>query len=183
MRTWFTCNLHLSGTPTLTWPSLPVDTTLSGSSSSSSIMSSGVPLLHGSLPSKAATVVVAEGIPPVSCRLVEKIRKWEYVNLMDLLKDPSTEHLVLVNGQLILIKGPVVQRLFQTYSPGFKPSAYLWLSSCHLKTPLKRRQQVWLLMATLSSRCQKTFRDHSGPNMIKTSMNGQQQKAFENGGS
>jgi len=67
-------------------------------------MSSGVPLLHGSLPSKAATVVVAEGIPPVSCRLVEKIRKWEYVNLMDLLKDPSTEHLVLVNGQLMAMR-------------------------------------------------------------------------------
>ena len=67
-------------------------------------MSSGVPLLHGSLPSKAATAVVSEGIPPVSCRLVEKIRKWEYVNLMDLLKDPATKHLVLVNGQLMALR-------------------------------------------------------------------------------
>ena len=67
-------------------------------------MSSGVPLLHGSLPSKATTAVVAEGISPVPFRLVERIRKWEYVNLMDLLKDPATDHLILVNGQLVAMR-------------------------------------------------------------------------------
>ena len=67
-------------------------------------MSSGVPPLQGSLPSKATSAVVAEGVPPVSCRLVERIRKWEYVNLMDLLKDPTTDHLVLVNGQLVAMR-------------------------------------------------------------------------------
>ena len=94
------------GVPTLTWPSLPVDTSLSGSGGSSYIMSSGVPLLQSSsFPSKTATVVVTEGIPPVSCRLVEKIRKWEYyINLMDLLKDPTTEQLVVVNGQLVAMR-------------------------------------------------------------------------------
>ena len=51
---------------------------------------------------KTPTVVVTEGIPPVACRLVEKIRKWEYVNLGDLLKDHSQpEQLVVVNGQIM----------------------------------------------------------------------------------
>ena len=65
-------------------------------------MSSGLPLLQYPLPSKSPTVVVTEGIPPVACRLVEKIRKWEYVNLGDLLKDHSQpEQLVVVNGQIM----------------------------------------------------------------------------------
>jgi len=36
---------------------------------------------------KLPTVVVAEGVPPVSCHLVEKIRKWEFINMADLLKE------------------------------------------------------------------------------------------------
>ena len=50
-------------------------------------------------------MVVAEGIPPVACRLVDKVRKWEYINLGDLLKDHSSpEQLVLVNGQVLSIQ-------------------------------------------------------------------------------
>lgn len=125
----FACNfcppLHLLGTTTLTWPSLPVDTTLSGSVGSSSIMSSGVPLLHSSsFPSKTATVVVTEGIPPVSCRMVEKIRKWEYINLMDLLKDPTTEQLVLVNGQLVAMRTDQRSRSSKSI-----PDIFQWLQA------------------------------------------------------
>ena len=75
-------------------------------------MSSGVPFLHSSsFPSKTATVVVTEGIPPVLCQLVEKIWKWEYINLMDLLKDPTTEQLVVVNGQLVAMHRSEVPQL------------------------------------------------------------------------
>ena len=28
----------------------------------------------------------------------------EYVNLMDLFKDPATDHLILVNGQLVVMR-------------------------------------------------------------------------------
>ena len=82
-----------------------MDTLLSSSGQSSILMSSGLPLLQYLLPSKAPTVVVTEGIPPVACRLVEKIRKWEYVNLGDLLKDhSSSEQFVVVNGQVVPIQ-------------------------------------------------------------------------------
>ena len=113
------------GAPTLTWPSLPVDTSLSGSGGSSYIMSSGVPLLQSSsFPSKTATVVVTEGIPPVSCRLVEKIQKWEYINLMDLLKDPTTEQLVVVNGQLVTMRADQRSR-----SSKSTPDIFQWLQA------------------------------------------------------
>jgi len=36
---------------------------------------------------KPATVVVAEGVPPVSYCLVEKIRWWEFINMADLFKE------------------------------------------------------------------------------------------------
>lgn len=89
-----------SGTPTLTWPSLPVDTTLMGSADSATCMFSGILILHSSLPSKSATVVVAEGIPPVACCLVEKIRKWEYVNLDDLFHSFPEQ----LNGQVMAMQ-------------------------------------------------------------------------------
>ena len=66
------------------------------------LMSSGLPHLQYPLPSKVLAVVVTEGIPPVACWLVEKIRKWEYVNL---LKDhSSSEQFVVVNGQVVPIQ-------------------------------------------------------------------------------
>ena len=47
--------------------------------------------------------VVAEGIPPVSCKLVDKIRKWEYIDLSTLLEDyPSSDQVTLINGQLVV---------------------------------------------------------------------------------
>ena len=50
-------------------------------------------------------MVVAEGVPPVSCRLVDKIRKWEYVNFADLLRDNDGKdpYFTLVNGQLVAV--------------------------------------------------------------------------------
>ena len=146
-------------------------------------MSSGVPLLHGSLPSKAATAVVSEGIPPVSCRLVEKIRKWEYVNLMDLLKDLATEHLVLVNGQLMALHTDQRPRSSKTITDIF---TWLRAFSVFMAVLLSSEDTTKEEAAGLAAhcyKCQKIFREHSGPNTTKTSVNGLQQKAFDNGGS
>ena len=91
---------HLLGAFTLSWPHLPVDTTLSGFGDTSH-MYIGLPVVQYPSPTKSSTVVVAEGIPPVSCRLVEKVRKWEYVNLADLLEDHNSGYLgfhMSVNG-------------------------------------------------------------------------------------
>ena len=44
---------------------------------------------------KLPTVVVVEGLPPVTCRVVDRIRKWEYVNLADLLGDHTLDHLTI----------------------------------------------------------------------------------------
>ena len=55
------------------WPSLPVDTSLTGSSDSAIPMSRGIPFIQYPLSAKLSTVVVAEGIPPVACHLVEKL--------------------------------------------------------------------------------------------------------------
>ena len=52
---------------------------------------------------KPPTVVVTEGIPPVPCWLVDRARKWEYVNLADLLGDHSPDHLTIINGQVIAV--------------------------------------------------------------------------------
>ena len=54
---------------TITMPSL-VDVT-SGSGSSTSV--------------KQAAIVIAEGLPPVSTKLLDKIQKWEFVELASLL--------------------------------------------------------------------------------------------------
>jgi len=55
---------------------------------------------------KLPTVVVAEGVPPVSCRLVEKIRKWEFINMADLLKENAGREpqFMVVNGQLVAVQ-------------------------------------------------------------------------------
>ena len=54
--------------------------------------------------STATLVVVAEGIPPVSCKLVDKIKKWEYIDLATLLDDHSTsDQVALLNGQLTVV--------------------------------------------------------------------------------
>ena len=47
---------------------------------------------------------MAEGIPPVSHKLVEKIRKWEYIELSSLLEDHyPPDQMALFNGQLMVV--------------------------------------------------------------------------------
>ena len=47
-------------------------------------------LLSG-LKSSASTTVLAEGIPPIATKLLEKIQRWEYVDLSDLLSEASSK--------------------------------------------------------------------------------------------
>ena len=54
---------------TLTLPSLADDSTGSGSGTAV----------------KQAALVIAEGLPPVSTKLLEKIQKWEFIELASLL--------------------------------------------------------------------------------------------------
>jgi len=70
-------------------PPLPVDPSLANQGGLAPLMSAAA-LDPTSSSSGTSTVVVTEGIPPVSRQLVDKIRRWEYVNLADLLKDPHS---------------------------------------------------------------------------------------------
>ena len=55
--------------------------------------------------------MVAEGIPPVSSKVVEKIRKWEYVDLSTLLDDYSSpDQVTLINGQLAVVSSTSQKR-------------------------------------------------------------------------
>ena len=57
----------------------------------------------------SSSVVVAEGIPPLPQKTVDKIRKWEYVDLATLLsnKPPTGEpSMITVNGQTLIVNPP-----------------------------------------------------------------------------
>ena len=57
---------------------------------------------------------MAEGIPPVSYKLIEKIRKWEYIELTSLLDNYSPpDQMALFNGQLMVVSSSS-QRCWQT---------------------------------------------------------------------
>ena len=87
--------------------SLPVDPTLE---------SGVVPLLSGPLTgrdlswdvggSKGSSVVVAEGIPPIPTKLLEKVRRWEFVDLALLLDGPGQREDLptLHDGRVVLIQ-------------------------------------------------------------------------------
>ena len=105
----------ISGSSTIpSWPSLPVDPTLSLSGLPPVIISTkefNQPPLTAPTPS---SLVVAEGIPPVFHKLVEKIRKWEYTELSRLLDDYSPpDQMTLFNGQLMVVSSSS-QRRWQT---------------------------------------------------------------------
>ena len=65
----------------------PVDPTLSLSSRPSIILSTAEVPHAPQSPSTSS--LVAEGIPPIPHKLVEKIRNWEYTDLASLLDDYS----------------------------------------------------------------------------------------------
>ena len=57
----------------------------------------------------SSSVVVAEGIPPLPQKTVDKIQKWEYVDLATLLSNelPTGESsMITVNGQTLIVNPP-----------------------------------------------------------------------------
>ena len=90
-------------------PSLPVDSSL-GSMSSSCLpsLSTGASLgLLDNLGEKSSAVVVAEGIPPVPVKLLEKIRRWEFIDLALLVGEErrKTEDIPMVqDGRVVLFQ-------------------------------------------------------------------------------
>ncbi|XP_019858533.1 PREDICTED: uncharacterized protein LOC109586769 [Amphimedon queenslandica] len=95
---------------------LPVDPSLTLSSGdlplhSSAAMSAVKEIAATSL-SVASTCLVDEGLPPIPTKLVEKIRRWEFIDLSLLLHDPSSkseESLVQQQGSQIMIFQSVEQ--------------------------------------------------------------------------
>ena len=62
-------------------------------------------------PTPSSMVIVAEGIHPIQAKLVEQIRRWEYVDLAKLLRGQEMvpeEATVVVDGQKLLME--VAQR-------------------------------------------------------------------------
>ena len=52
-------------------------------------------------------VLVAEGLPPISTKLLDKIRRWEFVDLSLLLHDPSSKAEELLwqqKGQVMIVQ-------------------------------------------------------------------------------
>jgi len=53
-------------------------------------------------------VIVSDGIPPPPTKLVEKIHRWEYNDLLKLLTDDDADHNVsstmVINGQLVVVE-------------------------------------------------------------------------------
>ena len=80
---------------------------------------------------KPPTVVVTEGIPPVPCRMVNRVRKWEYVNLADLLGDHSPDHLTIINGQVIAVTSAGTPRRSCTIS-----DIMTWLQAFSIPTAI-----------------------------------------------
>ena len=89
---------------------LPVDPLLGMASSSSPHVQLPLPL--GTSPeviSKTAgsSVVITEGIAPISMKLVEKIRQWEFVDLSKLLQNQDShpeEATIIIDGQLVSVE-------------------------------------------------------------------------------
>ena len=116
----------ITGTPSEAHATLPVDLSLSATTptvSLSATMSSAPISLVDTLaiysvvdPPKPPTVVVTEGIPPIPCRIVDRVRKRENVNLADLLGDHSPDHLTIINGQAIAVTSAGTPRRSRTIS-------------------------------------------------------------------
>lgn len=58
----------------------------------------------------APSIVITEGIPPIPVKLVEKIRRWEFIDLAKLLVNQETQPeqpTILIGGQLVALESPV----------------------------------------------------------------------------
>ena len=147
------CSLYI-GVPTPGYPLLPVDPSLAmgGASIAAPMVTGCLDPANFQSPStgKSATVVITEGVPPVPCRLVDKTKKWEFVNMAELLKDNDGKdpQFMVINGQLV-----AVHRQSSSKTP---LSILQWLKAFNIfkavlsseDTTRERKQQGWQLIAT-----------------------------------
>ena len=64
-------------------------------------------LVVGAAHESRATVLISEGLPPIQVKLLEKIRRWEFVDLALLLHDPSSrleELLLQQKGEVMIVQ-------------------------------------------------------------------------------
>ena len=116
----------ITGTPSEVHVALTVDPSLSATtptvSLSTTLASAPISLVdtlaaHSIVdPPKPPTVVVTEGILPVRYRMVDRVRKWEYVNLADLLGDHNPDHLTIISVQVIAVTSASTPRRSRTIS-------------------------------------------------------------------
>ena len=101
--------------------------------------------------SRGPSLVVAEGIPPVSTRLIEKIRRWEFIDLAQLIGGADSSE-----GSSSMVEGHIVT---QAKSPRKSPStitdlatwlqAYARLMAVLLSAPMTSKAEAASLAAHL----------------------------------
>ena len=136
----------ITGVPVPIGPQLPVDNSLvnAGAAPFMSAAAFGSDQLPSS--SKTTMVVVTEGIPPVALNLVEKICRWEYIDLADLLKGPhgkDQQQWMIVSGQVVFTPR---QKTTLSITRWLKVYSIFQQSSCHQQKQLRRKQLAWQLM-------------------------------------
>lgn len=90
---------------------LPCVGSLAGLTVDPSLTVDGSPSLHGLAPGGSldgvplvsvparATALIVEGLPPVPVKIIERIRRWEYMDLSQLIQDPSIKEESLIQRQ------------------------------------------------------------------------------------
>ena len=113
-----------------------------------------------------SSVVVAGGIPPLPLKILEKVRKWEYVDLTTLLSnDHSGETpaslMVSANGQTLIVNLPDHQlkkrKVTLTSTPGHKHTRCMQLLSHQQRPLLNQNQLVFWLTCTMYYNWQETW--------------------------
>ena len=105
-------------------------------------------------------VLVAEAIPPIPAKLVERIRGWCYVDLADLLSGVAhkqEDSLSLSEDRIILVQSVDQVRKKRTLLHGLRHMLSWWQSWYQRRPPLRKRQQAYWLTCRWSSSCAKTW--------------------------
>jgi len=161
-----------------------VDSQLSSSSNLS--ISTDLPsLLTPQEPTKQPTVVVAEDIPPVPCQLVDKIRKWEFNNLANLLEDYSSDQVsVDQHGHILAFGSDRPQHKVKIISDilTWVQAFSIFMAILVSADSTSKDEAAGLVAHThLIIQLSKDLGRHNDSTMTMIFGNGQQQKEFGNG--
>ena len=144
--------------------------------------------LLGSAPVRT-TVLVTEGLPPIPAKLLERIRRWEFIDLAQLVFDaskddpgirqqpPSEGILIVQSMEQMQCRRKAVNDIF-TWSKAFAIYAAA-LSGAELTTK-EECAGLWAPSTWLRN-CRGTWAEACGSSMTASTGSGQQQKAFGGG--